>query len=689
MEPIAVHDPLSQSADLTAENIEHLRELFPQAVTEDAGPNGVVSRRIDFDVLRELLGGELATDDEKYGLNWHGKRAARRLALTPSTGTLRPAPEESVDWDTTQNLMIEGDNLEVLKLLQKSYAGKIKMIYIDPPYNTGKDFVYKDDFRDSIGNYQRITGQRDSSGIAISSERESSGRLHTDWLNMMYCRLMLARNLLVDHGVIFISIDEGEVANLLELCNEVFGEENDLGTLVWKGSTDNNPTQIAIEHEYILCFARSAEAQAPWKDETDESKRILLDAFEKMRSNAPLLTHEELQQQIREYIKANRATLASITHYDRVDAEGLYTGSRKVHNPKPGGYKYDVWHPVTGKVCTPPVNGYRFPETRMKELLKAGRVIFGEDEDQIIQLKQYLSEYEGKLSSVINLDSRTGANELNKLFGVQKIFSNPKPEALLFRLFGFVTTDDDIALDFFAGSGSSAQAIRRLNHLDGGSRRFILVQIPEVLDPKKSEHKPGAKFLESLGKPLHITELTKERLRRSSELVVSEGPKRVHDLGFRVFKLDTTSIRPWDPTLPVNEQRLLGEVDNILPERTEHDLLYELLLKRGIYYALTAPIVERTFAGRQVFAVSTGDLIACLAPRIETADVEPLAHGIVAWHKELAPPPASDLTAPLEKPAKVQPPLVVFRDTAFVDDVAKSNLTEILKQHGLTDVRSL
>ncbi len=230
MEPIAVHDPLSQSTDLTAENIERLRELFPQAVTEDAGPNGAVSRRIDFDVLRELLGDELTTGEEKYGLNWHGKRAARRLALMPSIGTLRPASEESVDWDTTQNLMIEGDNLEVLKLLQRSYAGKVKMIYIDPPYNTGKDFVYKDDSKDSIGNYQRVTGQTDPEGAPLTTSGESSRRFHTAWLNMMYPRIMLAKTLLRRDGVIFISIDDNELENLVGLCNEILGEENYVAT---------------------------------------------------------------------------------------------------------------------------------------------------------------------------------------------------------------------------------------------------------------------------------------------------------------------------------------------------------------------------------------------------------------------------------------------------------------------------
>jgi adenine-specific DNA-methyltransferase len=682
LKPIDVTDPLAQSADLTAEKIDQLRQFFPEAITED-----VSGTKVDFDVLRGLLGAAVSYSDEKYGFNWHGKRATRRLALTPSTGTLRPCPEDSVDWDTTQNLMIEGDNLEVLKLLQKSYTGKVKLIYIDPPYNTGKDFVYKDDFKDSIGNYQRLTGLVDVKGAKTTTNSDTSGRFHTDWLNMIYPRLILARNLLRDDGVIFISIDEGEAANLLAVCNEVFGEDNDLGTIIWKGATDNNPTQVAVEHEYILCYARSSATQTSWKDDSDEGKKLLLGAFDELRAKKPLATSEELQGDIREFIKSNRSELSAITHYDRVDEEGIYTGSRKVHNPKPGGYKYDVHHKDTKKVCTPPANGYRFPEEKMKELLAKGRVLFGEDENQIIQVKQYLREYEGKLSSVIHLDSRTGANELNNLFGVQKVFSNPKPETLLSRIFGFVASSDDLVLDFFAGSGSTAQAVRRLNLQDGDSRRFMLVQLPEALDPDDKNQKIGVGVLNKLHKPLNIAELTKERLRRAAAKMKTENPHFSGDLGFRVFKLDTTSVRPWNPTIPVTAESLTSLIENILPGRTESDLLYELLLKRGL--ELTVPIETKIIAEKRVFAVGAGTLITCLAPTIATEDIEALAEGIIAWHKQLAPDPAPNAETPKAKPPKFESPLVVFRDTAFVDDVAKSNLTEILKQRGLTDVRSL
>ncbi|MXX39342.1 MAG: site-specific DNA-methyltransferase, partial [Gemmatimonadetes bacterium] len=268
MQKLIANDPDTRSADIVAENIEHLKALFPEAFTED---------KIDFEVLKQLLGGEVDEREEKYGLNWHGKRQARRLALTPSTGTLRPYPEESVDWDTAQNLMIEGDNLEVLKLLQKSYTGKVKLIYIDPPYNTGKDFIYPDDYRDNIQNYLKVTGQTDDDNRKLSSNTEASGRFHTDWLNMMYPRLKLARNLLREDGVLIISIDEREYSHLRTICSDVFGEENQIGTIVWKNATDNNPTHVATEHEYLLIVGRSKSAmESEWKSAVSDVKQVLV-----------------------------------------------------------------------------------------------------------------------------------------------------------------------------------------------------------------------------------------------------------------------------------------------------------------------------------------------------------------------------------------------------------------------------
>ena len=658
MEPIAATDPLSHSADLTTENIERLRELFPQAVTEDGA-----GKRIDFEVLRELLGGELATGEEKYGLNWHGKRAARRLALTPSTGTLRPEPEDSVEWNTTQNLMIEGDNLEVLKLLQKSYAGKVKMIYIDPPYNTGNDFVYKDDFRDSIGNYKRLTGQRDAEGRSLTTNTESSGRFHTDWLNMMYPRLTLARNLLRDDGVIFISLDDGEQARIREVCDQVFGAENFVANIIWhkKYAKQNDSLALSVSHDFLVLYARNALGWQPG---------------ELPRSAESLRAYKNPDQDPKGVWQSVAYTCAKT----RAERPNLY---------------YPITNPFTGIEVLPDESRvWGFDQERNKKNEAEGRLWWGiNGELDKPRLKTYLSEVStGIVPDTLwgradVGDTQDAAREIIALFGTP-VFDTPKPTKLIERCLTVANVQqNDIILDFFAGSGTTGASCFQTNVSTNSALRWLLVQIDAPLALTDINQRVGASFLESIGKPANIAELTKERLRRVGTKIKSEAPLFHGDLGFRVFKLDTTSIRPWDPTLPVTEQRLLGEVDNILLERTEQDLLYELLLKRGL--ELTVPIVERAIAGKQVFAVSTGDLIACLAPHIESADVEPLAEGIVTWHKELAPPPAVDPDAPLEKPAKFDPPLVVFRDTAFADDVAKSNLTEILKQHSLTDVRSL
>lgn len=658
--PIVADDDEASSADLLRENIERLREIFPEAFTEG---------KVDFEVLKQLLGDAVDEREEKYMLNWHGKRRARQLALTPSTGTLRPCPDESVDWDTTQNLMIEGDNLEVLKLLQKSYANEVKLIYIDPPYNTGADRIYVDDYADSIGAYLQRTGQAEG-GSATTSNPESSGRFHTDWLNMMYPRLTLARDLLRADGVILVSIDEREVSNLRQLLAAVFGEENAIGTLIWKGATDNNPTQIAVEHEYLLCFGRTSDARAvEWKNSAEDAKTILLAEYARLKLNT-IWSTTDLQKELRSFIRAHRESLAAVTHYDRVDDNGVYTGSRKVHNPKPGGYVYDVVHPQTGKPCVAPVNGYRYPKERMSELIAADRILFGEDETQIIQIKEYLDDYRGKLSSVIHLDSRSGANELRELFKETKLFPNPKPVALLREIFDFLLAPDDDVVDFFAGSGSTMHAVFELNARDGGQRRCTLVQLPELLDDARPEHQTAVKFCKNESLKGNLAELTKERLRRAGANFRSNGI--VGDLGFRVFKLDSSNITTWDADSSNLETSLLKSLDHLKADRSEQDVLYEILLKLGL--DLCVPIDTRTIANKKVHSIGAGALIACLTVKIELVDVEPLAYGIAEWHKELAP--AADTEC-------------VFRDSAFVDDVAKSNLAAILEQHGIKKVRSL
>lgn len=600
--PVPERLPLT-SADPLTPRFEELKTLFPMAVTDG---------RIDVEKLRVLLGEHAAGGPERYGLSWAGKSDALKVLRLLTTATLQPAPSESMRWETTGNAIIEGDNLEVLKTLQHAYHGKLKLIYIDPPYNTGGDFIYPDDYAEGLASYQRFTRQVNDEGHKLTTNVNTSGRYHSRWLTMMYPRLYLARNLLREDGVIFVSIDDHEVHNLRLLMDEIFGEENFVGVISWKGATDNNPTRIAIEHEYFVCYARVKEQSASvWKNRSDSAKNTLLDQFRRLRAehgDDP----DQLQLRLRAFIKANREALSGITHYDRVDQRGVYTGSRKVHNPKPGGYQYDVPHETTGKPCARPVNGYRFPWATMQDLLREKRILFGEDESQIIQIKEYLDDYEGKLSSVVSQDSRTGANELIDLFGEQKVFLTPKPASLLREIFQFIVDGEDLVLDFFAGSGTTAQAVLELNLEDGGNRKFILVQLPE---PTGRTDFPT------------IAEITKERVRRviqriekerAGQLELSSGAPAV-DLGFKVFKLAASNFSVWDPALaPAQPDQLAAQwqltADNVRADAREQALLYELMLKCGL--PLSSAVETVSVAGCAVHRLDEGRLMICLAREV-------------------------------------------------------------------------
>ncbi|MFH0783209.1 MAG: site-specific DNA-methyltransferase [Pseudomonadota bacterium] len=672
MKKLTADDPESKSPDLVAENLAALRALFPELVTE--GPGGVA---VNLDVLKQLVGDQTVTDaEEKYGLNWHGKRRARELALTPSTGTLRPCPEESVDWETTRNLMIEGDNLEVLKLLQKSYAGKVKLIYIDPPYNTGKDFVYPDNFQDNIKNYLELTRQVEG-GQKISSNTEASGRFHTDWLNMMYPRLKLARGLLRDNGVIFISIDDREYSALRLMCCDIFGEENIVGTVVWKNATDNNPTNVATEHEYLLVVAKKKDSiDAEWKSSLSDIKDVLVRIGDELTAK---FKGQELQDVYNTWYREHKAELWPLDRYKYIDDGGVYTGSQSVHNPGREGYRYDVPHPLTKRPCKQPLMGYRFPKQTMDELLAANRILFGDDESKIIELKVYAADFKEKLSSLLELDGRLGAYDLKEDFPTEgKVFTNPKPVRLYEAFLPFLLKDHgDLVVDFFAGSGATAKAVWKLNSKDSLQRTFCLVQLPEPLNASDKDQKAAVQLCNSLGVPCTISEITKERLRRAAAKIKAENPMFSGDLGFRVFKLASSNIRTWDPDRDKLADSLFDSINHLKADRTEQDILFELLLKLGL--DLCVPIETRQTVGaakqtHEIHSIGGGSLLVCLSPTIPQADVEPLALGIDAWHKELKP--AGETT-------------VVFRDSAFADDVAKSNLTAILQQHGLETVRSL
>ena len=579
--------------------------------------------------------------EEKYGLNWHGKRRARQLALTPSTGTLRPCLEESIDWETTQNLMIEGDNLEVLKLLQKSYSGKVKLIYIDPPYNTGNDFIYPDDFKDSIHNYLLMTGQVDGAGIKIASNTEASGRFHTDWLNMIYPRLKLARNLLTEDGIIFISIDDGEVDNLRKACSEVFGEENFITTVLWQKvySPKNSARHFSDDHDYVVVYARNSEI---WKPS-------LLP-----RSDEANARYENIDNDPRGSWKPSDLTARN--YYSK----GLYEVT------SPSGKKFTSG---VGRYWRQSIEGFR-------ELEQDNRVWWGPHGDAMPSQKRFLTEVQqGMVPQTMWFYKDVGhtqeaKKELLKYVAFthnENVLNSVKPPRLIQRMLQIGTSPDsgDIVLDFFGGSAATAHAVMLQNESDGGNRRFILVQIPEPLPTP--EPQMGTIFEMGMQRVRRVgVEMREER-----EKLLS-APDSESDSGFRVFKLASSNIRAWEPNRDDLPATLHDSIEHLKSDRTEQDILFELLLKLGL--DLTVPIEQKPIAGKAVHSIGAGTLLVCLAEHIAAAEVEPLAMGIVSWHEQLAP--TGETT-------------VVFRDSAFADDVAKTNLTAILQQHGLDNVRSL
>ena len=641
MNKITANDLETYSADIVSENIEHLKTLFPEVFCEG---------KIDFEVLKQLLGGEVDEHEEKYGLNWHGKRQARQLALTPSTGTLRPCPEESVDWDTTQNLMIEGDNLEVLKLLQKSYSGKVKLIYIDPPYNTGNEFIYPDDFTDTIKNYLELTGQTDGENRKLSSNTDASGHFHTNWLNMIYPRLKLARTLLRKDGVICISIDDCERDNLRKACDELFGEENFVESIVWKKRYGGGAKEkyLVSLHEYVLVYAHNI----------NELGNL--------------------------YVPQSQESIGR--YYTKRDVNFEKRGPYRTHPleaTKSMGNRPNLVFPIPGPegVQIFPQRQWLWSQDRVVKALQLDEIEFLKDKGGhwTAHSKQYLKEENGEVrkakpfSIIDNVFSQHGTNELLELLENAHIFPFPKPTGLIKPLLEFGAPGiNSIVIDFFAGSATTAHALMELNAVDGGNRHHILVQFPEPLEPENKDQKAAIEFCNKLGRSRNIAELTKERLLRAANKIKDENPLFAGDLGFRVFKLDSSNIRAWDPNRDDMEGTLLDNIDHVKPDRSEEDILYELLLKLGL--DLCVPIETRSIAGKSVRSIGGGALIVCLDEKISLEEVEPLTLEIVEWHKQLEP--TGDTT-------------VIFRDSAFEDDVAKTNLAAILEQHGLKNVRSL
>lgn len=658
-----------QSANIIAENIEHMEELFPEAFTEDG---------VNFETLRQLLGDKKVLDEgeEKYGLNWHGKKKARQIALTPSTGTLLPCPEESVDWDTTKNLFIEGDNLEVLKLLRKSYANKVKMIYIDPPYNTGKEFIYPDRFQENIDTYLKYTGQVDHEGMKFSSNTESTGRKHTNWLSMMYPRLKLAKSLLRDDGIIFISIDDNEQSDLKKLCDEVFGGESFVAML----SVENNPKgrknshYVSVSNDYCLIYAKNKERSgfienipkniADMKQDEDgnyvhaSGKRVLVgeNNFNSEVTNYSSEKHYSV------YFNRDDRKIICKSESNPIDVDSSLE--------KAGYIRY-----ISQSEGCFVENTYT--KSKFLELFKQGALeftdnkIFEKNFNSAIRMKSLLTNKSYKalvdgcaVDYKIDVKTTSAGTYLKELFGTKEpIFTAPKSVGLIEIFITLFDESDFIVLDFFCGSATAAHATMKVNSQVGGSRRYIMVQLPEVCDEKSEAYKLGYK---------NIADIAKERIRRSANKLKDETSKYSGDFGFKVFKLSNSNIQAWNPDRTDLEETLLSHEEHLIEGRNEQDVLYELLLKRGV--DLAVPIEIREVAGKNIYSIGYGVLFACLDETITREQVEDIAQGIVDWQAELAPSSETH---------------VFFRDSAFRDDVSKTNMAAILEQNGITHVRSL
>ena len=635
MEKITAQHPLSHSTDIVKENLETLKRLFPTIVKEG---------KIDVDELKALLDEEIESNEEYYRFSWAGKSEARREANKPSTATLRPNKVDSKNWDTTGNIFIEGDNLEVLKLLQKSYSGKIKMIYFDPPYNTGKDFVYKDNYADNLGNYLSLTGQTNEEGKKFSTNIESDGRYHSNWLNMMYPRIKLARNLLMEDGVVFISIDDNEVNNLRKVCDEIFGEDNFIANICHKSRASiSNDKIISSNHNHILLYAKNQ--YLIFENRKNFGLKPILDGF------------------------------------DKEDVRGKF---KLVPVDGPGGAKKGNPHyEFMG------ITGYwRFSKERMQKMYDDDFIVITKNN---LQQKYYLHDAVNSKRTATtwwdeNLYTSTATSRLSTFMG-GNIFDTPKPIELLIKIIELSTSTNDIILDFFAGSGTTAHAIMQFNSEDGKNRKFICIQLPEPTDLKSEANKAGY---------VNIADICKERIRRAGQKIIAgkrdeldklkkcndgkmlqkETQEQIDalqlifnnlDIGFKAFKLDSSNIQAWDGSIENFEINLFSAQNNIKENRSEEDVLFEILLKYGL--DLNVAIEEKEVNSCNLYSIGGGVLFVCLSDNITTQ----VADAIGKWKEELQPVTCRAL----------------FKDNGFKDDITKTNSIQILRQYGIEEANSI
>lgn len=623
-------------------NIQKIAKLFPNCITETIDGNGNPRFAVDFDQLRQELSDVIVEGrDERYQFVWPDKKKAILLANSPINAALRPCREESVDFDNTENLYIEGDNLDVLKCLKETYMGKVKMIYIDPPYNTGKDFVYADNFAESAAEYMTNSGQYDDQGLKLVVNVESSGRIHSKWLNMMYPRLKVSRDLLSDDGVIFISIDDNEVENLKKVCDEIFGESNFVGQLILKTATDNNPSQINIEHEYMVCYAKNKYVQKNWIRQS-EAAGLIVKQYKQLKKTCK--SNDEIQTKLRQWIKANKENLPQVAHYNNVDDKGVYSSSSNSSNPHPGGYMFDILHPITGLPCPKPANGWRWPEKTFKTYDEAGEIEWGKDHTTQPHVKKRIETSVEYLRTLIYEDNRATTKMLANLFDGHKVFDNPKPVNVISRIIEFVTDKDSIILDFFSGSATTAHAVMQLNAIDNGKRKYIMIQVPEIVDVKSEAYKCGLK---------NICKIGEERIRRSANMIKEESGADI-DYGFRVLKLDSSNMLDvyYTPAEFIQEQ-LSFFTNNVREGRSSEDLLFQVMLELGA--TLDSKIVTEEVAGKEIFNVASGYLVACFDDHVNDETVKAIA--------------------------KMQPQYAVFKDSSMADDSTATNFEQIFKTY--------
>ncbi len=640
-----------ETLDIINTNIDKLKEIFPDVFSEG---------KIDFEALKSNLGEFIDKENERYSFSWNGKEKAKKIALTTSTGTLRPCKDESKNWETTENLYIEGDNLEVLKLLQKSYFEKVKMIYIDPPYNTGnKEFIYDDDFSDNIKNYLQKTGQIDSEGNKINTSLESNGRFHSDWLNMMYPRLKLARNLLKDDGVMFISIDDKEASNLKKMCDEIFGEENFLINAIWiSGRTSS--AHFTNAHEYILCYAKNIKK---------------LDLF-KYKGEKSVITDRTIK-------KPGPKNPYSIIKFPRgIDFESEdKVFPNKIGENEPIEIIDGLFECKDGKLFNDVTIKAAWTMKDMILNWLAGKEVFDQKGQKVLRFffkNNGVLQYEKEKGTVHpnsiikDITTKNGSIAISNLIG-KDVFDFPKAIDLINYFMFPITNKNDIILDFFSGSATTAHAVMDLNTQDEGNRKFIMVQLPELTDEKSEAYKSGYKNICEIGKARIDKagdKIKKDFQEENNKIKLGEEQKEFKtDIGFKVFKLDSSNIKAWDSEYAKDniQQSLIDSISNVKEDRTELDLLFELLLKQGL--DLTTPITEIKTNDKIIYNIGAGALYVSLSDNI-TVDV---AEKIIEENEIYNSPRVT----------------VIFKDNGFKNDVDKTNVIQTLKVAGISDIKSI